>query len=131
MEGGLLLDVVIREGAAILELLAREDQALLVGGDALLVLNLSLDVVDGVGRLNLEGDGLAGDCGKVSRGERYRSVRVRRDYTGPSPGLVNDSRKRRFCPRFCREIWEAGYARSHARRGRDGASGGSGVVMAG
>jgi hypothetical protein len=34
VEGGLLLDVVVREGAAILELLAREDQALLVGGDA-------------------------------------------------------------------------------------------------
>ena len=61
VEGGLLLDVVVREGAAILELLAREDQALLVGGDALLVLDLGLDVVDGVGRLNLEGDGLAGD----------------------------------------------------------------------
>jgi hypothetical protein len=34
VEGGLLLDVVVREGAAILELLAREDQALLVRGDA-------------------------------------------------------------------------------------------------
>ena len=32
VEGGLLLDVVVREGAAVLELLAREDQALLVGG---------------------------------------------------------------------------------------------------
>jgi hypothetical protein len=61
VEGGLLLDVVVREGAAILELLAREDEALLVGGNALLVLDLGLDVVDGVGRLNLEGDGLAGD----------------------------------------------------------------------
>jgi hypothetical protein len=61
VEGGLLLDVVVREGAAILELLAREDQALLVGGNALLVLDLGLDVVDGVGRLHLEGDGLAGD----------------------------------------------------------------------
>ena len=61
VEGGLLLDVVIREGAAILELLAREDQALLVGGDALLVLDLGLDVVDGVGRLHLEGDGLTGE----------------------------------------------------------------------
>ena len=33
MEGGLLLDVVVGESAAILELLAGEDQALLVGGD--------------------------------------------------------------------------------------------------
>ena len=55
------MDVVVREGAAVLQLLTREDQALLVGGDALLVLDLGLDVVDGVGRLHLEGDGLTGD----------------------------------------------------------------------
>jgi hypothetical protein len=60
MEGRLLLDVVIRKGAAILKLLASENQSLLVGGDALLVLNLGLDIVDSVGRLNLEGNGLAG-----------------------------------------------------------------------
>jgi hypothetical protein len=60
VEGGLLLDVVIREGAAILKLLTSENQSLLVGGDALLVLNLGLDIVDSVGRLDLEGDGLAG-----------------------------------------------------------------------
>ena len=65
VKGGLLLDVVVREGAAVLELLAREDQALLVRGDALLVLNLSLHVVDGVRRLDLEGDGLARDCGGI------------------------------------------------------------------
>ena len=33
VEGRLLLDVVVREGAAILKLLAGEDQALLVGGN--------------------------------------------------------------------------------------------------
>ena len=32
MEGGLLLDVVISEGSAVLELLAREDETLLVRG---------------------------------------------------------------------------------------------------
>ena len=37
-----LLDVVVGERAAILELLAGEDQALLVGRDALLVLDLRL-----------------------------------------------------------------------------------------
>ena len=37
VKGGLLLDVVVREGAAILELLAGEDQALLVRGNTLLV----------------------------------------------------------------------------------------------
>jgi hypothetical protein len=61
MKGGFLLDVVVREGPAILELLAGEDEALLVGRDALLVLNLGLDVVDGIARLDLEGDGLAGE----------------------------------------------------------------------
>ena len=59
VEGRLLLDVVVRESAAVLELLAREDQALLVWGDALLVLDLGLDVLDRVGRLNLERDCLA------------------------------------------------------------------------
>ena len=62
VERGLLLNVVIRQGAAILELLASENQALLVRRNALLVLNLRLDIVDSVGRLHLEGDGLAGDC---------------------------------------------------------------------
>ena len=54
-----LLDVVIGEGAAVLELLAGEDQALLVRGNALLVLDLALHIVDGVRGLDLEGDGLA------------------------------------------------------------------------
>ena len=38
MKGGLLLNVVVGEGTAILELLAGEDQALLVGRHTLLVL---------------------------------------------------------------------------------------------
>jgi len=66
MERGLLLDIVVGEGAAILELLAGENQSLLVRRNTLLVLDLRLNIVDGVGRLNLEGDGLAGkgldDC---------------------------------------------------------------------
>ena len=61
MESGLLLDVVVAKGAAVLKLLSSENEALLIGRDALLVLDLSLDVVDGVGRLDLEGDGLAGE----------------------------------------------------------------------
>jgi hypothetical protein len=62
MECRLLLDVVVGQGATVLELLAGEDQALLVRGDALLVLDLALDVIDGIGGLDLEGDGLASDC---------------------------------------------------------------------
>ena len=59
MERGLLLDVVVGEGAAVLKLLAGEDEALLVGRDALLVLDLGLHVVNRVRWLDLEGDGLA------------------------------------------------------------------------
>jgi hypothetical protein len=54
-----LLDVVVAEGAAVLELFAGEDQALLVGRNAFLVLDLGLDIVDRVGGLDLKGDGLA------------------------------------------------------------------------
>tara|TARA_X000001036_G_scaffold263511_4_gene244983 strand:+ start:17409 stop:17618 length:210 start_codon:yes stop_codon:yes gene_type:complete len=48
VEGGLLLDVVLGEGAPVLKLLASKDEALLIWRNALLVLDLGLDVVDGV-----------------------------------------------------------------------------------
>merc|ERR1711908_168562 len=62
VEGRLLLDVVVLESAAILELLAGEDQALLVRGDSLLVLDLGLDGLNSVRALDLEGDGLPRQC---------------------------------------------------------------------
>ena len=58
MQCRLLLDVVVGQGAAVLQLLASKDQALLVWGDALLVLDLGLHILDGVRRLHLQGDGL-------------------------------------------------------------------------
>ena len=61
MEGGFLLDVVVGESAAILELLSGEDESLLVGRDALLVLDLGLHVVNGIRALNVEGDGLSSE----------------------------------------------------------------------
>ena len=60
VERGLLLDVVVGEGASVLELLAGEDEALLVGGDTLLVLNFGLHVVNGVGALHVQSNGLSG-----------------------------------------------------------------------
>ena len=59
MKSRLFLNVVVGEGPSVLKLLAGEDQALLVGGDTLLVLDLGLDVVNGVGGFDLEGNGLA------------------------------------------------------------------------
>merc|ERR1712026_428402 len=61
VESALLLDVVVGEGSSVLQLLTSEDQPLLIRGDSLLVLDLSLDVLDGVRGLDLEGDGLAGE----------------------------------------------------------------------
>ena len=59
VKSALLLDVVVAEGATILELLTIKDQALLVRGDTLLVLDLALDILNGVGRLHLKGDRLS------------------------------------------------------------------------
>ena len=59
LSGRYLLNIVVGERTAIFELFAGEDQTLLVGWDAFLVLDLALDVIDRVGRLDLKGDGLA------------------------------------------------------------------------
>ena len=48
MEGGLLQNVVVSKGTAILELLASNDEPLLVRRNAFLVPDLSLDIVNGV-----------------------------------------------------------------------------------
>jgi len=61
MKSALLLDVVVREGSSILKLLASKDQPLLVWGNSLLVLDLGLDILNGVRWLNLQGDGLASE----------------------------------------------------------------------
>lgn len=53
-----LLDIVIREGPAILELLAGKDQTLLVRRDAFFVLDFRLHIVDRIAGLDLESDGL-------------------------------------------------------------------------
>ena len=60
VQGGLLLDVVVGQGAAVFELLAGKDEALLIRRNAFLVLNLGLDILNGIGRLDVQGDGLAG-----------------------------------------------------------------------
>lgn len=58
VQGGFLLDVIVRQSSAILQLLTSENQSLLVRWDTLLVLNLRLDVVNSVGRFDLQSDGL-------------------------------------------------------------------------
>ena len=64
------MDVVVEESSSIIELLASEDENLLIRGNSFLVLDLSFHVFDGVGSFNVESDGLASlslnkdlDCG--------------------------------------------------------------------
>jgi len=61
VEGGLLLDVVVGKCASVFELLSSKDQALLVRWDAFLVLDLGLDIFNGVGLFDVEGNGLASE----------------------------------------------------------------------
>jgi len=60
MESGLLLDVVVGEGSTVFELLTSEDESLLVWWDTFLILDLSLDILDGVCWLDVKSDGLSG-----------------------------------------------------------------------
>jgi hypothetical protein len=78
VQRGLLLDVVVGERAAVLELLAREDQVLLVGRDALLVLNFLLHVLDGVAVLKEETGRAMGGGRPVTREETRKSSRKKR-----------------------------------------------------
>jgi len=52
------LDVVVAQGTTIFQLFSSEDKTLLVGGDAFLVLNLGLHILDRVGRFDIQSDSL-------------------------------------------------------------------------
>merc|ERR1712038_521968 len=62
VESGFLLDVIVRKGPAVLELLPCEDQALLIRRNAFFILDLRLHVVNCVAGLDVQGDGLAREC---------------------------------------------------------------------
>ena len=62
MKCRLLLDVIIGKSAPVLKLFTSENETLLVGGNAFLVLNLGFDIVDRVRGLDLQRDGLPGQC---------------------------------------------------------------------
>merc|ERR1712012_325679 len=53
MKSAFLLDVIIRKSSSVLELLSSEDQSLLIWGNSFLVLDLGLDILNGVRWLNL------------------------------------------------------------------------------
>ena len=59
VESGLLLDVVIRKGTAIFELLSGKDKTLLIWGNTFFILNLGLNVLNGVAGFDIQSDRLA------------------------------------------------------------------------
>merc|ERR1719225_1702952 len=59
VQGGLLLYVVVRQSPPILQLLPSKDKTLLIRWNSFLVLDLSLNILNRVTGLNLEGDGLS------------------------------------------------------------------------
>ena len=61
MESAFLLDVVVTQRAAVLKLLASKDETLLVRRNTLLVLDLTLDIVNRVRRLDLQSNSLASE----------------------------------------------------------------------
>ena len=48
MKSRLLLNIVVTQGAAVFELFTGEDETLLIWGDTFLVLDLGLDILNGV-----------------------------------------------------------------------------------
>lgn len=77
MKSRLLLDVVIAQCAAVFELLSGENESLLIWGDSFLILNLRLHVIDGVGRLDIKGNGLTS---KSLNEDLHTSDRTTRKY---------------------------------------------------
>ena len=55
------MDVVVAQGASIFKLLASENETLLIGRNAFLVLDLGLDIIDGIRGLDLKSDGLSSE----------------------------------------------------------------------
>ena len=62
VQRGFLLDIVVGQRSAVFQLFSGKDQSLLVGGDAFFVLDLGFDVLNGVTGLDVQSDGLAGQC---------------------------------------------------------------------
>jgi len=89
-----LLNIVVRECSSVFKLLSSENQTLLIWGDSFLVLNLCLNIVDGVRRLYIKRDGLTCQCdNKIVASQ----VDTTRDASQPNDdqGNVNSGRSNR------------------------------------
>merc|ERR1711990_650077 len=81
MEGRLFLDVVVSEGSSVLKLFSGKDESLLIGRNTFLVLDLGLDILDGIRWLNVKSDsftsqGLDEDLHTTSESEDQMESRL-------------------------------------------------------
>merc|ERR1712182_68790 len=60
MQSGLFLDIIIRQRTTVFKLFPSKDETLLIGRNTFLVLYLGFHVIDRVARLDVQGDGFAG-----------------------------------------------------------------------
>jgi len=60
VQGAFLLDIVISQSSAIFQLLPGKDQALLIRGDPLLVLDLLFHILNGIRGIGIQCDCLTG-----------------------------------------------------------------------
>jgi hypothetical protein len=59
MQGTFLLNIIVTQRTTVLQLLAGKNETLLIRRNALLVLNLGLDVFNGIRGLDIERNGLS------------------------------------------------------------------------
>ena len=90
MESRILMDFVVGEDSAVLELIASEDESHLIGRDAVLVLDLCLDVFNGVRELDLKGGAQTSDMLQedFSAALDQRDSRILRDFVVGEGSLV-------------------------------------------
>ena len=80
MEGGVLLDVVVGQGTADLELLSTIVESYLIRGNSLLVLDFSFHVVDCFVRQNIKGEGLA--CESLNEDLHRSAAQIEKLFVG-------------------------------------------------
>merc|ERR1711957_102344 len=62
MKSGFLLDVIIAQGTSVFQLLSSKDETLLIRRNSFLILDLGLDIINGIGWFNIQSDGLSSKC---------------------------------------------------------------------
>jgi hypothetical protein len=78
VQSRLLLDIVVAQGSSILQLLTSKDKSLLVWWDTLLVLDLGLDIINGIRGLDFQSDCLSSQTETVSWLSQHARVRYSR-----------------------------------------------------